>query len=486
MSRELEEILDPPTQLPWEEAASFFVAIKDVTKMASKKEDEEGKVSKFLREERAKKAEMEKTSFARLMGKNKISKVRGLWKLAQGEGEPITDAEEGFNGVAPGGAPVEPAAIKGAMLPEAVPQKKKKRSQPPTPEDRRSQNAAEMINQEQIADLMSGVNEADYYRQIAEGATSQAQELAAALQEAQMALEQTNQQAQMSQMQADQTVQMAQQQAQSDAEEKQQLSDAGLEAKQNIMQMRQAMQSYRENLQQIALQDPTITGPSPEEQGAGPTPGELQSMMADQQMAKEDQAMSAGKQVPTAAPPGGGGDMAALEQEAAQEAAQEVESEKKTSKPSKKQEEDKKAPKVEVNVEKKGSAIPELLREDSFFNKKASLKERAIGAAIGAPLAAGVQSLSDIRRKGGESAKERALRSKLEGLKSKKDPGAIHKHKINMARMLYETAKTNREHPRSAAAIAALTGAGVGAAIGPDVGRGIKNIFQRAASRGGK
>ncbi|MFW9801072.1 MAG: hypothetical protein ACFFFC_00345 [Candidatus Thorarchaeota archaeon] len=436
MSNELEEILSPSRQIPWDSAACFFVAVKDATKIAQCDEDI---VTKFRR------------------GKSKKAEMTKFTKTAQGE--PGAGVEEDYS-KASDTSIVEPAAIK----PPAPPKKTSKKNNAVTPEQKKMQQSAMSIAQEQVEDKAGKVNEASYYKQTAEEMSAQAEQLQAMLEEAQVAAQQASEQAQMSQMQADQAVQQSTMQAQQDAFEKQQLADENIQARQNLMQLRQAMMAYRENLQQLVLQDPTAIGIIPEEQGMVPQPGMEGAEGLD--------------------------DQAALEQEAAQEAAQETAQEAKQEKPKNKQpvnKQDKNNEKsaVTVNVEKRSSVLPEYM-SSSFYKKAASLRERAIGAAIGAGLGGGIQSLSDIKSKGGESAKEKALRFKLQELQERKDGGPFHKHKVNLTRFLYETAKTNREHPQSAAAMAALTGAGLGAAVGPDVGKGVRSVFTQFAQRGGK
>ena len=448
MSKELEELLSPPNSIPWDSASSFFVAIKDATKIA---QANKGTVANFI-SNKAKKAEMTKYTGSRHSNQK-------LTKIAQGELS--TEPEEDFGSTTSGITPDQ----RSQRIPSNKTQKSKNGKLVPADQSK-NQGVRGLLAQEQKADEIGKINETEYYRQIADEAGAQAEQLESMLQEAQAVLQQTFEQAQMSQMQADQAVQQSTMQAQQDAMEKQQLSEEGLQARQNLMQLRQAMMAYRENLQQLALQDPTaMFGGLPEEQG-----------MLPPEMASQG-----------AVPPGMEGanpeDLVALEQEAAQEAAQEMKQPKKESVKENKKSDDNKS-NVTVNVEKKGSILPKF-RFSSFY-KKASAKERAIGAAIGAPLFAGIQSISDIRNKGGESAKETALRLKLQELQGRKESGPLHQHKINLTEFLYNTAKINREHPQSAAMMAALTGAGLGATIGPDVGKRFKSVFTQIAQRGGK
>lgn len=225
--------------------------------------------------------------------------VRELWKIAQGQ--EMTDPVAGQAGAAASPEPVEfmgfseePAAQGRAQ--QAAP--RTQQSQGLTPEEREYQAAMEQLALEQLADQQAEMSEAEHYRQVAEESGAAAEQLGAQLQQAQAAAEQLSQQAQMAQMQADQATQQATQQAQMDAAEKQQLSQQAIGQQNLNMNMRQAMQNYREQLQQIALQDPAAEA----EAAAAPTmpqpsPGEIQSMMANQQMGKEQmQAAEAAEQ----------------------------------------------------------------------------------------------------------------------------------------------------------------------------------------------
>jgi hypothetical protein len=411
-----------------------------------------------------KKAEIEKRS--------SVQCVRQLWKMAQGEAP--TDAIEGAEGATPSPGPVD---ISGMTQEEAraaggVPAGPRvvAPSGAQTPEDLARSEAMAQLEQEMMADEMAEQSAADHYKQVAEESQAQAQEATMAAQEAQQAADQATQQAQMSQQQADAATQQLQMQSQQDAAEKQQLNEEALGARQNIMQMRQAMTSYRENLQQLALQDPTaMAGPSPEEQGMGApgeeqgaTPGQLQSMMADQQMQKEEEQAAQGKPPPgTPAPP----PSAAPELAAAGGATPPA-----PKKPAPKKEKSD-SPKVEVNVEKKSSAIPELLQE------KTADFTRAVGAMLGAAGGAGIQSLSDRKGPRGVSGNERVLKSRLQRLQRKPSKNVFDKHMITMTRALADTAKINRQHPGSAAAMAAISGAIAGATVAPTVAKVGRGMF---------
>lgn len=426
-----------------------------------------------------KKAEMEKHT--------KVAEVRRLWKLAQGE--PTTEAEAGPAGATPSPQAVEPGAVTGEQAPtllQTAPKAGKGPKVPgPTPEQLEASRAAQALQEEAVLDELGAQEEAEYYRQLLEQTSAERDELGAQAQEAQMAAQQAAQQAQMVQMQADQATQQAAAQAQMAAQEKQQLSmqlegaaTEALQNKENLMQMRQAMQNYRENLQSIVLQDPTAAaGPTPEEQGMEPPPSEqMAAQGADQQAVEEAQQAEQAQQ-----------EAAQQTAQAEQAAVNEAAKEQAPPKPKKAQKQSGNNPNVTVNVEKKSSAIPELLEADPSFDKKAaSLKERAIGAAIGAPLAAGIQSISDIRGEGGKSKKEIALERRLKDIQAKKGKGALSRHHENVVRTMLETARINREHPRSAAAMAAGIGALGGGMFGPTISRGIKGAFQAAARRGGK
>lgn len=381
-----------------------------------------------------KKAEIEK--------KSSISKVRHLWKMAQGQ--PL-DNVVGAAGT--GGAPWDDTisqdqALQDPMLAPTGPNVITP-SGAPTPEELEYENAMARVEEDAALDAAAGENETQHFRQIAEEAQNQLQQMEQALAEAQQASEQAMQQAGMAQQQAEAATAQLQEQAQQSSMEKQQLSDESLGAKDTIMQLRQAMQAYRENLQQLALQDPTAqTGPSPEEQGMEPTPGQIQGLMAEKQMSKEEEEKAKAEEQA----------IAEEEAAAAEEAAangEGIESEE--------------AP---VQAEKV-SAVRYLWKE-----KHASdLSTRALGAAIGAIGGAGIQALSDRKNKDGKSEKELILQAKLESLQQNKNPTAMDKHKINLARTLADTAKINREHPGSAAALAALTGSTAGAYLAPSIKR---------------
>lgn len=417
----LEDLLLAPTPIPWDKAASFFVAVKEVSKTAESKLMAPVKIKK-------KQAAMTKVSG--------VGKVRHLWKMASGEGSALDDAAQGFSGVAANEAAVEPANLAAEDQKLFVQQKPKKPS-PESPEAKERQRAEQMMMQEQLANQQSEMSAAQYYQQLAAEAHEQVEQLGMQLEQtsAQMAqmqeqIDQMSQQTQMTQMQADQATQQAQMQAQQDAAEKQQLTEQMMMSSENVMQLRQAMQAYREHLQQLALQDPT----APVQPGMAMT-GELGEPVPPE-LAEDPQAQE-------------------LDQQAQAEAQQEAAGEK-----------------------------PSKAKSTEQKEKTAGWKNRAIGAAIGAPLAAGIQSLSDLKSSGGESNKERALRRALQDLKSKKDGGALHKHRTNIANTLYETAKVNRQHPQSAAVMAAVTGGALGAMFGPQAGKAILGGLKRVAKRG--
>jgi hypothetical protein len=119
---------------------------------------------------------------------------------------------------------------------------------------------------------------------------------------------------------------------------------------------------------------------------------------------------------------------------------------------------------------KQSAAVPELLVEKTGST-------RAIGAFLGAAGGAGIQALSDRKGPRGVSEKERVLKAKLQGLQRKKNKTVFDKHMITMTRALSDTAKINRQHPGSAAAMAAITGAIAGAAVAPTVGKLTRGMF---------
>lgn len=395
-------------------------------------------LSRYDRAKR-KKAEIEKTS--------SVGMVRHLWKLAQGEAP--TEAMEGAEGATPAPGPVDVAGMSqeemmaaGAMPagPRVAPP-----SGAPTPEDLARAEAEAQLEEEMMADELADQSAADYYKQLAEEASAQLEQATQAIQEAQMAAEQASQQAQMSQQQADMATQQLQQQSQQDSAEKQQLNEEALNAKQNIMQMRQAMQAYRENLQDLALQDPTaMAGPSPEEQGMPPSDA-MEAMGADQDAVNEAEQAEKAQQE------------AQLQTAQAQQKAEEEASKQQA-------------------AEEQAAAEEEAAAQEAT-KTSADWTTRALGAAIGAAGGAGIQALSDRAGPGGMSDKETALRSKLRSLQAKKNPTVIDKHMTTMTRALADTAKINREHPGSAAAMAAITGAIAGAALAPTASKLTRGLF---------
>jgi hypothetical protein len=482
---------------------------------------------------KAKKAEIEKTS--------SVSRVRHLWKIAQGETP--TEALEGSEGATPAPGPVDvtgmtqqQALAAGGGVPAGP--RVVQPSGAPTPEDLARAEAEAQLEQEMVADELANQNAADYYQQIAGESQAQLAEAAQAAQEAQMVADQATQQAQMSQQQADAATQQLQMQSQQDAAEKQMLNDEALSARQNIMQMRQAMQAYRENLQDLALQDPTaMAGPSPEEQGMMPV---------------EEQAMGgeAGKQVQEA------------EQAAVEANRQAAQAQKATAKDTAKQQSKaemgkqssaaldflkeaaegksgwkrkaligtgvgatvlgggallrhalkrgkggiaktlsgsigkgketldlaesnlaklKNINKTVDRIQKENKEFSDWLRKQSSVDLQEKIatdwSTRAIGAAVGAASGAGIQALSDRKGQGGMSTKERMLRSKLQSLQKKKNPTVFDKHMTTMTRALTDTAKINRQHPGSAAAMAAITGAVAGASVAPTAIRAGRSLF---------
>lgn len=387
-----------------------------------------------------KKAEIEK--------KSAVSQVRQLWKMAQGQPLDNVVGAAGTAGVPWDETMVQDQSAQEPMLvpsgPNIIPP-----SGAPTPEELELENAMSQVQEDLALDAAAKQNETEYYRQVAEEAQGQLQQMEQALTEAQQSAQMAQEQASMSQQQADSATMQLQEQAQQGAAEKQQLSDEAIGAKDTIMQMRQAMQSYRENLQQLALQDPTaMAGPSPEEQGMEPTPGQIQGLMAEKQMQKEEEEQAKAEEQAAAEE-----EQAAAEEEAAaaeeEAAAQEQ------------------AAAEEQAAMGKVSTVRALWKE----KRAADWTTRALGAAIGAAGGAGIQALSDRRGTGGMSEKERVLKAKLDHLQAKKDPSVFDKHMMTMTRALADTAKINREHPGSAAAMAAITGAIAGAALAPTVSR---------------
>jgi len=323
-----------------------------------------------------KKAEMEKWTTKTAS----ISRVREMWKLADGipEGEAL-----------PGGADNEPVVVEPEVASEAKPSTMAEEKM--TPDVLERQRAEQLLAEEAMADQMSEVNEAEYYRQVAQEAMQGLEEMQAMLQQTQAAAEQAGQQAQMSQMQADQAVQQATQQSQDQAMQNQQLT-AQLEAqsqelagsKQAIMQMRQAMQNYREHLQDLALQDPTAAaGPSPEEQG----------MMEQEAAAREEaQAAEAG----AGAPMSGESAKQVEEAQQAQEEAgkQTAQAERATAKDQAKQE----AKDAGVTVNVGGQTKTAFSREDALL--AVVLHDLRRGKAIGATKAQQKREYRQLKKRG--------------------------------------------------------------------------------------
>jgi hypothetical protein len=400
---------------------------------------------------RPKKAEMEK--YTGTVKAASISAVRELWKIAQGQ--EVTSPSAGAAGAAASPEPVEfhgfqeePPA-KGRAQQAAPKQKGGGKQTVLTPEDIERANAMQQLALEQQADQAGQVNEAEHYRQVAEEASAAAAEMQEQLLQMQAQADQATQQAQMSQMQADQAVQQSTMQQQADAAEKQQLSAQMIGAQNMNMQMRQAMTSYRENLQQLALQDPTAEA-DVMQQMQQPMPGSPEEqMMAQQgqQMPPEAQGMPGVEAGPEADVP----EMLADEPAA-----------KAKPQPKKKEEKEKKdkgSSGVTVNVE-----------------KTSALSDRTLGAAVGALGGAGLQAATDRGRAGGPSSKEKWLRQKVEAMERKPKKGALDKHMINITKAMAGAAKINREHPTAAAATAGATGALVGGTVGPNVARAIRNL----------
>jgi len=390
-----------------------------------------------------------------------IDYARALWKMAQGE--PMSEAMDGSNGVAQSDAAVEP----GMIVEPAPPNSPGKLMPAPTPEDMERMQAEEQLALEAQADEAAEQNAAAYYKQMSDELGALVQQLQGQVQEAGMAAQQAGEQNQMLQQQTDMATQQSAEQAQQAAQQNQQLSSQleqatqeTMAAKDNIMQMRQAMQSYRENLQQLALTDPAaLAGPSPEEQGMAQQPSQAEQVA---EMGGDQKAITEAQQADQATQ-----EAQTQQQQAEQEAAMT-------------------AAKQQA-AEEQAAAQEEQAAAAQGVPKTAGIKSRLIGAGVGAGLGAGIQSVSDMRNSTtGESAKESYLRSKLRGLEKDKKKGALGKHETTITRALYETAKTNREHPRSAAILAGLTGAAAGATFGPRIGTGIKGAFKAIASRGGK
>jgi hypothetical protein len=484
MSNELERYLRSESNIPWDDAAAYFCAVKEVTKEAKDKVEWGEKVRKAkeqgtlsgIRSSQAKDvthlSNLARTkgsrvgkeigtvagalgggllakknralgaiagalggrSLGKVIGSEKdkakilskyqmkpkkaemikesgVVNVRRMWKLAQ---DSAADEIEGQYHIDQS-VPMEEAPPK--------PKRKSKKQDAVTPESIARAGAELQLQQEAEADQAVSENEGNFYRQIAEEAGMQNQELAAQLQEAQAAIEQIGQQNQAAQMQADQAVSAATMQSQNTAAQNQQLSSE-LEAtsqealmnKETIMQLRQAMQNYREGLQQMVLTDPTaLAGPSPMDQGMPMTP-------EDQAMAEQEQAAQMG-------------DEQALQAETEQ------------APPAK--------PKAKPKAEPK--------------EKTSSMKERAGGAAIGALLSAGLQARTDKIGKGGISDREAMLKNRIKKLQAKSNKGVMDKHQLSLNKFWADVAKTNREHPGSAKAMAALGGAAIGSAIGPTV-----------------
>ena len=391
----------------------------------------------------------------------KVASVRHLWKTAQGLSSGIENVEGAGT---PGGvSPLDEATMQGLaaqgravtpMEPNVV-----KPSGAPTPEDLEYEQAMGQLKEDMALDEAAAQNEAEHYRQVAEESQMQLQQMEQALAEAQQAAQQATQQADMSQQQADAASQQLQGQAQQDAAEKEQLNEEALGARDTIMKMRQAMQAYRENLQQLALQDPIAqAGPSPEEQGMEMAPSEAMAASgADEKAVREaEEAENAEAEANMQS--------AQAEQAAGEEATKQKEQQ---------------AAAKEAEAMRQGPTKTSTVRRLWLEKRALGLKTRALGAALGAAGGAGIQALSDRKSKGGMSEKERVLKAKLQHLKAVKDPSVLQQHKRTITRALADTAEINRKHPGSAAAMAAITGALAGATLAPSVKRLAGRMIRR-------
>lgn len=364
--------------------------------------------SRVVTRYKPKKAEIEKHG--------SVSLVRELWKQAtDAVTTPIGDLGE-LGGTEPGQSIGEP----GVGVDRQAPPAEVRANGGPTPEQLAHANSMAQLQQDAELEEMTQGNEAEFFRQKAEEAGVAAEQLGAELQQSQAQAAQAGEQAALSQQQADAAVQQAQGIQQGMGQQLQGAQEESLALNEQSMKLRQSIQDYRKQLQDFILQDPTdgITGPTVGEPPTQPSPGEIQSMMADQQMQKE-----------------------------------------------------------QTKVE--GQPVAEQ-------TKAGSVKQRLLGAAMGGLGGAGIQSVSDLRGKTGKSKKELILGAKVKHLEGKKNKSAVSKHQLSMAKALRDVAKTNREHPRSAAVLAALSGAGAGAILGPKAISGGRSLFKAIAARGGR
>ena len=258
----------------------------------------------------------------------------------------------------------------------------------------------------------------------------QAQEAGAAAEQHGAQLEQTTQQ-----------LQMSQQESLAAREEA-----AGV--RESIMRMRQAIQGYREQLQNIALQDPTppeviMQGPTQPPVAEGSPPPQMEDPQAAVGAPPPGPAGQAAGQPPPAMP---------AQQPAGQPAAP-AGGPKATPAPA--------APKPATKT------------------ASANLRNRVIGALAGAGMFAAAQGVASRAGRSGKSKTEIGLENKVRELgeqHANRPPGALGKYRAGIKKHQLDIARTSREHPAMASALAAIAGAAGGAAIAPSAAKRISQI----------
>lgn len=296
-----------------------------------------------------------------------------------------------------------------------------------------------------------------------QGAAQMQQQTAELQQQGAMAQEQLQQQL----MQSQATQEQAQQESMAARED-------AMAARDGAVRLRQAMQAYRENLANLAMQDPT----PPDQQVQQPLPpGGPQQAVAEQQQAEQAQmqqqaaeqraAQQGGGEQPQAA--AAGGPSTAAPQKAAVGPGQQLPSQQNQPKP--------KTPSLQQGaMAKQGAMNPDTTA-------------RIIGALLGAGTFAGIQGMSAKKGKSGQSYSETKFGGKLDAHRGlMKDraggPSAVDKLREGVLQHQKHIARTSREHPQAAAVLAALAGAAGGALIAPSVRNAGKHLLNAVIKKG--
>lgn len=300
------------------------------------------------------------------------------------------------------------------------------------------------------------------------GEASQAAE--AASQQAQTSGEQAAQAGEQA-AQVSQHLQMAQQEGMAAKEQ-------AMQAQEGSMRLRQAVQGYREQLLNLALQDPTppelvvaapgqppVAGQPPQEGAVGPdgAPVPPQGQPGAPPPAPPAGAPPAGPAAQAAGVPGpppmgmpgpGGAPMPPGGAPTPAPGMGQPQGVKPVAQP--------KQPKV------KQSSV------------SAATKARILGALAGAGALGTAQALSSRSGASGKSGTELGLEARVAELRAQhknRPPGALGKHRLSGKQHQLAVARTNREHPRAATGLAALLGAGTGALAAPHVVQKVRKIL---------